>query len=67
MVNQRDLAINRMLETIAIQEDTLTRLNRVIVLAVIVVIFQGLFLGWQMGKVHALQELNKTIQLQNRG
>ena len=67
MTTQRDLAINRLLETIEKQEGTLTRLNRVIVLAVIVVIVQGLFLGWQVGKVQALQEINQTLQLQSRG
>jgi len=67
MVNQRDLAINRMLETISKQEATVTKLNRIIVLTVIVIITQGLFLSWQIGKAHALQELNKTIQLQNKG
>lgn len=66
-MNQRDMAINRLLETILKQKATVTKLNRIIVLVVIVVIVQGLFLGWQIGKVHALQELNKTIQLQNKG
>jgi hypothetical protein len=67
MTTQRDLAINRLLETIKNQEAILKRLNKIIVLAVIVVIIQGLFLGWQIGKVQALQEINQTLQLQDRG
>lgn len=66
-MNQRDMAINRLLETISKQEATVTKLNRIIVLTVIVIIIQGLFLSWQIGKVNALKEINQTIQLQNKG
>lgn len=67
MTNQRDLAINRLLETIEYQEVIIKKLNRIIVLAGVVVIIQGLFLGWHVGRVQALQEINQTIQLQNKG
>lgn len=67
MTTQRDLAINRLLETIKNQEAILKRLNKIIALAVIVVIIESWFIGWQIGKVQALQEINQTLQLQDRG